>query len=88
MWPPEGLRRSWDYTTATHHRATEFPDSVWSHLLLQSQLDRGFRGSSWSSYVCEYTEVLPLVAPESLDQVRHDLEVIYIGYIIIACAGV
>jgi hypothetical protein len=37
--------------------------------------------------MCEYAEVLPLVAPESLRQVLHDLEVGYVGYIINACAG-
>jgi hypothetical protein len=86
-WPPEGQRRSWDYTTAARHHAVEFPNPVRSHLLPQSQLDLGLRGSYWSSYVCEYTEVPPLVAPESLCQVRHDLEVGYISYIINACVG-
>jgi hypothetical protein len=38
-------------------------------------------------YVCEYAEVLPLVAPESLRQVFCDLEVGYVGYIINTCVG-
>jgi hypothetical protein len=58
-----------DNTTAAHRLAAYFPDPVQSCLLPQSQLDREFRGSSWSTYVCDYAEVLPVVAPESLHQV-------------------
>jgi hypothetical protein len=58
-----------DYTTVACRRAVKFLDPVRSHLLPQSQLDWGFQGSSWSPYVCEYAEVLILVAPQSLHQV-------------------
>jgi hypothetical protein len=38
--------------------------------------------------MCEYAEVLPLVAPKWLSQALHDLEVVYFGYVNNACTGV
>jgi hypothetical protein len=37
--------------------------------------------------VCEYSKVLPFVAPELLHQDIHDLEVGSLSFIINACAG-
>jgi hypothetical protein len=37
--------------------------------------------------MCEYSEVLPFVAPELLHQDLDDLEVGYVSFIINACAG-
>jgi hypothetical protein len=48
---------------------------------------QGFRGSSWSPYVCEYMEVLHLWCWSRWSKIFDDLEVGYVGYINIACAG-
>jgi hypothetical protein len=51
VWLPEGLRRSEDYVTATHHRVVRILDLIQTDLLLQSRLDRRSQKKS-SPTVC------------------------------------
>jgi hypothetical protein len=91
MWLPEGLHRSQDYSTAACCHAEGILDLIQIDLLPQSWPGQRSGGHHRSLYAYDYSEVLPLrhwvIAPKSLHQDLHDLEVSYVGFIINAWAG-